>query len=106
MQIECRNYAHDHGIDLPEVADWQWPYGFVLEESLSVFWCGGLLHHFEQRRGRRDPEEWTENCPKLGITYHGVRFRTTGYRQVIEVHLLFPHFTTMGEAHRLATILV
>jgi xylulose-5-phosphate/fructose-6-phosphate phosphoketolase len=26
MQIECRNYAHEHGIDLPEVADWKWPY--------------------------------------------------------------------------------
>jgi xylulose-5-phosphate/fructose-6-phosphate phosphoketolase len=26
MQIECRNYAHEHGVDMPEVADWQWPY--------------------------------------------------------------------------------
>jgi xylulose-5-phosphate/fructose-6-phosphate phosphoketolase len=25
MQIECRNYAHEHGIDLPEVANWKWP---------------------------------------------------------------------------------
>jgi xylulose-5-phosphate/fructose-6-phosphate phosphoketolase len=25
MQIECRNYAHEHGIDLPEVAHWKWP---------------------------------------------------------------------------------
>jgi len=34
-----------------------------------------------------------------------VRFRTTGYRQIIEVHLLFPRVTFLGEAHRLATIL-
>ncbi len=26
QQIECRNYAHQYGIDNPEVADWTWPY--------------------------------------------------------------------------------
>jgi xylulose-5-phosphate/fructose-6-phosphate phosphoketolase len=26
MQMECRNYAHEHGIDQPEAADWRWPY--------------------------------------------------------------------------------
>ncbi len=25
-QIECRAYAHRHGVDLPEVNDWCWPY--------------------------------------------------------------------------------
>ena len=25
-QIECRAYAHRHGVDVPEVADWCWPY--------------------------------------------------------------------------------
>jgi divalent metal cation (Fe/Co/Zn/Cd) transporter len=39
------------------------------------------------------------------VHYHGVRFRTTGYRQIIEVHLLFPQATGVGEAHRLATLL-
>ena len=34
-----------------------------------------------------------------------MRYRTTGYRQIIEVHLLFPHATAVGEAHRLATAL-
>jgi divalent metal cation (Fe/Co/Zn/Cd) transporter len=29
----------------------------------------------------------------------------TGYRQIVEVHLLFAHLTPLGEAHRLATIL-
>jgi hypothetical protein len=28
-----------------------------------------------------------------------------GYRQIIEVHLLFPQATPVGEAHRLATAL-
>ncbi|NJR66645.1 MAG: phosphoketolase family protein, partial [Leptolyngbyaceae cyanobacterium CRU_2_3] len=25
LQIECRNYAYEHGIDKPEVANWMWP---------------------------------------------------------------------------------
>jgi xylulose-5-phosphate/fructose-6-phosphate phosphoketolase len=26
MQIDCRQYAYEHGIDNPEVADWNWPF--------------------------------------------------------------------------------
>jgi len=26
QQIECRNYAHEHGIDQPEAAAWVWPH--------------------------------------------------------------------------------
>ncbi len=26
QQIECRNYAHQYGIDMPEATDWVWPY--------------------------------------------------------------------------------
>jgi xylulose-5-phosphate/fructose-6-phosphate phosphoketolase len=26
LQIECRNYAYEHGIDKPDVAAWKWPY--------------------------------------------------------------------------------
>lgn len=26
MQIDCRNYAHEHGVDKPEFANWQWPH--------------------------------------------------------------------------------
>jgi xylulose-5-phosphate/fructose-6-phosphate phosphoketolase len=26
MQIDCRNYAHEHGVDKPEARDWRWPY--------------------------------------------------------------------------------
>jgi xylulose-5-phosphate/fructose-6-phosphate phosphoketolase len=25
-QIECVNYSHEHGVDLPEAANWKWPY--------------------------------------------------------------------------------
>jgi xylulose-5-phosphate/fructose-6-phosphate phosphoketolase len=26
MQIECRRYAHTHGIDMPEIVEWRWPF--------------------------------------------------------------------------------
>ena len=26
MQIECQNYAYEHGIDKPDVDAWKWPY--------------------------------------------------------------------------------
>jgi xylulose-5-phosphate/fructose-6-phosphate phosphoketolase len=26
LQIDCRNYAHEHGIDKPEILAWRWPY--------------------------------------------------------------------------------
>jgi xylulose-5-phosphate/fructose-6-phosphate phosphoketolase len=26
IQIACRNYAFEHGIDMPEFAGWKWPY--------------------------------------------------------------------------------
>jgi xylulose-5-phosphate/fructose-6-phosphate phosphoketolase len=25
QQIDCRNYAHEHGIDNPDIAAWKWP---------------------------------------------------------------------------------
>jgi len=25
-QIACKDYAHQHGIDLPEITEWKWPY--------------------------------------------------------------------------------
>ena len=26
MQIQCRNYAYEHGVDMPEAQDWKWPF--------------------------------------------------------------------------------
>jgi xylulose-5-phosphate/fructose-6-phosphate phosphoketolase len=26
MQIDCRNYAYENGIDMPEIVGWRWPY--------------------------------------------------------------------------------
>lgn len=82
--------------------------------ALNILWSGGqlvwhsavgLLDYGDPAAGKKIREKLDAICEELGISYHGVRFRTTGYRQIIEVHLLFPHLTPVGEAHRMATIL-
>ena len=25
LQIDCRHYAHEHGVDMPEISNWSWP---------------------------------------------------------------------------------
>ena len=80
----------------------------------NILWSGGhlvwhsavgLMDYSDPKAGRKIREKLDSICSELAIQYHGVRFRTTGYRQIIEVHLLFPYLTSVSEAHRLATIL-
>ena len=82
--------------------------------AANILWSGGqlvwrsavgLLDYSDPKAGREIRNKLDAICSELAIQYHGVRFRTTGYRQIIEVHLLFPSLTSVGEAHRLATIL-
>ena len=44
----------------------------------------------------------TNDCV-FGVEYHGVRYRSTCYRTMVEVHLLFPYDVPVGKAHRIAT---
>jgi divalent metal cation (Fe/Co/Zn/Cd) transporter len=44
-------------------------------------------------------------CRDLGFAHHGLRVRHTGYRTLVEIHLLFPFAVTLGDAHRRATVL-
>jgi divalent metal cation (Fe/Co/Zn/Cd) transporter len=82
--------------------------------AVNILWSGGklvwqsavgLLDYSDPEAGRRIRERLDAICADLNIQYHGVRFRTTGCRQIIEVHLLFPRLTLVSDAHRLATIL-
>ena len=82
--------------------------------AANILWSGGhlvwrsavgLLDYSDPGAGRKIRDKLDAICSELSIEYHGVRFRTTGYRQIIEVHLLFPRLTSVSEAHRLATIL-
>jgi cation diffusion facilitator family transporter len=80
----------------------------------NILWSGGrlawrsavgLLDYSDPSEGKQIRAKLDAICSELGLHYHGVRFRTTGYRQIIEVHLLFPHSMPVGDAHRLATTL-
>jgi cation diffusion facilitator family transporter len=82
--------------------------------AVNILWSGGklvwqsavgLLDYSDPEAGKRIREHLDTICADLNIQYHGVRFRTTGYRQIIEVHLLFPRLTSVSEAHALATTL-
>jgi cation diffusion facilitator family transporter len=82
--------------------------------AVNILWSGGrlawrsavgLLDYSDPGTGKQIREKLDAICNELGLHYHGVRYRTTGYRHIIEVHLLFPHATPVGEAHRLATLL-
>jgi cation diffusion facilitator family transporter len=82
--------------------------------AANILWSGGrlvwssavgLLDYSDPKAGREIRAKLDAICADLAIQYHGVRFRTTGCRQIIEVHLLFPGVTAVNEAHRLATIL-
>jgi cation diffusion facilitator family transporter len=82
--------------------------------AANILWSGGhlvwrsavgLMDYSDPAAGRKIRDTLDSICEELSVQYHGVRFRTTGYRQIIEVHLLFPRLTSVSEAHRLATIL-
>jgi|SRR6516165_4728319 len=64
----------------------------------------GLLDYSDPDAGQEIRQKLDAICGELGIRYHGVRFRTTGYRQLVEVHLLFPATILLTDAHRLATL--
>ena len=81
--------------------------------ALNILWSGGmlvwraavgLLDYSDPTMGHKIREMLDLICLELGMKFHGVRFRTTGYRQLIEVHLLFPRDTALGDAHARATI--
>lgn len=44
----------------------------------------GLLDYSDPNAGRRIRDQMDAICSELAIQYHGVRFRTTGCRQIVE----------------------
>ena len=81
--------------------------------AANILWSGGrlawqsavgLLDYSDPETGKELRAKLDALCGDLGVSYHGVRYRTTGYRQLIEVHLLFPRDTSVSDAHRLATM--
>lgn len=80
--------------------------------ALNILWSGGrlvwrsvtgLLDYADPRMAALLTSRLDAICDELGVRYHGLRFRNTGYRTLVEVHLLFRHDVPVGKAHRLAT---
>ncbi len=103
------------GLGLVLLTGWK-PFDPLIASAVAanILWSGGclvwrsaigLMDYSDPKAGRKIRDKLDAICSELTIQYHGVRFRTTGYRQIIEVHLLFPRVTSVSEAHRLATIL-
>jgi cation diffusion facilitator family transporter len=103
------------GLGLVMLTGWK-PFDplLAIAVAINILWTGGhlvwrsavgLLDHSDPKVGKEIRSRLDVICSELDLQYHGVRYRTTGYRQIIEVHLLFPHLMAVGEAHRLATLL-
>jgi cation diffusion facilitator family transporter len=85
---------------------------FAIAVAVNILWSGGhlvwrsargLMDYSDPDTGRALRQKLDHICHRLGVEYHGVRFRTTGYTLMVEVHLLFPYEISVGEAHTIAT---
>lgn len=80
--------------------------------ALNIFW-EGLKLVWQSIRGLldyADPENETRLRARLdafrertGVDWHELRFRETGGRLLVEVHLLFAYDLMLGKAHAMAT---
>jgi cation diffusion facilitator family transporter len=75
-----------------------WSGGKLVSRSI-----GGLMDYSDPKTGRAVRAALDRLCSELGLRYHGARFRSTGLRIRIELHLLFPGGTPLAEAHHRAT---
>jgi cation diffusion facilitator family transporter len=64
---------------------------------------GGLMDYSDPEAGKLLRNELNRIQEDFGVTYHGLRFRHTGYRLKVELHLLFPYVMPVGKAHEIAT---
>jgi cation diffusion facilitator family transporter len=80
--------------------------------AVNILWSGGqlirrsivgLMDYADPDIARTLEPALDGLTRELGIGYHHVRFRHTGHRVLVEVHLLFPYGTPVGDAHRRAT---
>jgi cation diffusion facilitator family transporter len=103
------------GLCLVMITSWK-PFDplLAIAVAINILWSGGhlvwrsargLLDYSDPSIGRDLRAKLDALCHALGLRYHGVRFRTTGYRLMVELHLLFPSNCSIAEAHRLATLL-
>lgn len=75
-----------------------WTGGKLLRRSV-----GGLMDEGDPEIEARIVRVLTEATEDAGVKFHCLRYRDTGSRTWVEVHLLFPQDTKLSAAHRMAT---
>jgi len=101
------------GLALVLATGWK-PFDPILAIAVAtnILWSGGQLVRTSVRglMDLPDPEKWRALEQKvravaddLGVQFHRLRFRDTGQRWMVSLHLLFPDSVTLREAHHLAT---
>lgn len=82
--------------------------------ALNILWSGwdlvrrsvtGLMDFSDPRIGEQLEATVAAICSELGVGYHEVRFRDTGQRLLVDLHVLVPGEMTVREAHERATAL-
>jgi cation diffusion facilitator family transporter len=80
--------------------------------ALNILWSGGhlmweaargLLDYADPKLGRAIQSKLDSITAEFGIAWHDLRYRNTGTRTLIEVHLLFHYDLPLGQAHEIAT---
>jgi cation diffusion facilitator family transporter len=103
------------GLILVMLSGWR-PFDPILAiaVALNILWSGGhlvfrsvggLMDYIDPELRREVQQRLDVLCRELGLASHHLRVRHTGHRVLVEVHLLFPSGVSLGEAHRLATLL-
>jgi cation diffusion facilitator family transporter len=85
---------------------------FAILVALNIFWEGlrlvwqsirGLLDYADPANESRLRSCLDSFQRESGVGWHELRFRETGGRLLVEVHLLFPYDLSLGKAHEIAT---
>ena len=80
--------------------------------AINILWSGGkltlraitgLMDYADPALTRTVNERLAAAALDLGFEYHAVRIRNTGNRIIIDLHLLFPFQTLIGDARRKST---
>jgi cation diffusion facilitator family transporter len=101
------------GLVLVMVTGWK-PFDPILAiaVALNIIWSAvrlmrtsirGLLDLPDPARAAQIASAVAAIASELGLGHHRLRFRDTGHRTIVSVHLLFAGHLSLGEAHRLAT---
>ncbi len=101
------------GLALVLITGWK-PFDPLLAIAVAtnILWSGGQLIRTSVRglmdlpdpeKARQLEEKVTGVARELDVQYHRLRFRDTGQRWMVSLHLLFPDAVTLLQAHQKAT---